>query len=535
MTMTRLTQLGNVTGCTNISPDGKYVTYCTSEGPRGTLYLRQVAAAAAVKVSELTSASVTTTFSPDGNFVYLSEPRGLFEVPVLGGEPRRILSDLLGPVSISPDGKQMAFLRMYAETREVAVLVTNLDGGGERRVWTGKWGVDSPNFGVSWSPDAEQLAFGLVRRDKSGLHATLGKVDIATGQTSLLTDERWDVIHRLVWLPDGSGLVFAAASSGSRNTQLWFLSLPDGKARRITNDLNEYQSFSIGVTGDSQTIAAARIEQQSTVHTSTMTGDEVEPFSVGAGPDGASGVEWLPDGRLVYSSTAAGGPAVMVAERGKPPRTLTAKDDSPSLIEVSPDGRHIVFSIPIGEAQNIFRLDVESGERIQLTRGANQDWYPMYTPDGAWVVFTRLEEGRFVLWKVPAAGGEATRLTGEGSYLGMDVAQDGKTVLAGSGDRPQVVLVRVADGGVEKVLDKPRSLEWWRLRFSPDSRSLVYARTEAGVSNLWTLPLNGGPPQQLTQFSVGRIFSFDFSPDGKRIAMGRGALSGDVVLIKNFK
>jgi Tol biopolymer transport system component len=140
-----------------------------------------------------------------------------------------------------------------------------------------------------------------------------------------------------------------------------------------------------------------------------------------------------------------------------------------------------------------------------------------------------------VLWKVPAAGGEATRVTGEGSYLGMDVAPDGKTVLAGSGDRPQVVLVRVADGGVEKVLDKPRSLEWWRLRFSPDSRSLVYARTEAGVSNLWTLPLNGGPPQQLTQFSVGRIFSFDFSPDGKRIAMGRGALSGDVVLIKNFK
>jgi Tol biopolymer transport system component len=130
-------------------------------------------------------------------------------------------------------------------------------------------------------------------------------------------------------------------------------------------------------------------------------------------------------------------------------------------------------------------------------------------------------------------------VTGEGFYLGMDVAPDGKTVLAGSGDpktrRPQVVLVRVADGGVEKVFDKPRSLEWWRLRFSPDSRSLVYARTEAGVSNLWSLPLDGRPAQQLTQFTVGRIFSFDFSPDGKRIAMGRGALSGDVVLIKNFR
>jgi Tol biopolymer transport system component len=539
MTMTRLTQLGNVTGCTNISPDGKYVIYCTSEGPRGTLYLRQVAAAAAVKIGE-TAGVTLTSFSPDGNFVYLAQvPKaGLFELPVLGGEPRRILSDIDGPVAISPDGKQMAFVRFYGEAGEMAILVANRDGSGERRLWAGKMGVSWPSFAVTWSPDGQQLAFGLVGTE-GGSHATLSQVEVATGKASALSRERWDGVQRVVWLPDGSGLVFCARSGGGSNWQLWFLSLPDGTARRITNDLNDYQNMSLGVTGDSQTIGTARIEQQSTVYTSSVTGEDLEQFSVGAGPDGADSVQWLPDGRLVYSSTAAGQPSAMVAERGKPPRALTTKDDFPTWIEVSPDGRYIVFANPIGDAQHIFRVDVESGERMQLTHGANNDSVPLYTPDGDWMVFTRLEQGKAAIWKVPAEGGEATRVTGEGFFAGMSMAPDGKTLLTEHLDpetnRPRVALVRVADGGVEKVFDKPKNLSGWRLRFSPDGRAGVYVQNVGDVSNLWSLPLDGGEPRQLTQFTFGRIFFYDFSPDGKRLALGRGSFSGDVVLIKNFK
>ena len=75
--------------------------------------------------------------------------------------------------------------------------------------------------------------------------------------------------------------------------------------------------------------------------------------------------------------------------------------------------------------------------------------------------------------------------------------------------------------------------EGWR--WSSDGRSVVYIRTERDVSNLWAQPLDGRAPRQLTRFDRDRIFSFAYGPDGQRLAMSRGGVSGDVVLIRNFR
>jgi hypothetical protein len=58
----------------------------------------------------------------------------------------------------------------------------------------------------------------------------------------------------------------------------------------------------------------------------------------------------------------------------------------------------------------------------------------------------------------------------------------------------------------------------------------VYVRTVNGVGNLWTQPLSGGPPKQLTSFTSGLIFSQAWSRDG-RLALSRGSMASDVVLI----
>ncbi len=72
-------------------------------------------------------------------------------------------------------------------------------------------------------------------------------------------------------------------------------------------------------------------------------------------------------------------------------------------------------------------------------------------------------------------------------------------------------------------------------RWAPDGRALIYVDTRGDVSNLWTQAIDGGTPKQLTDFKQGRIFSFDYSPDGKRIALSRGTINNDVVMISNFK
>jgi Tol biopolymer transport system component len=71
--------------------------------------------------------------------------------------------------------------------------------------------------------------------------------------------------------------------------------------------------------------------------------------------------------------------------------------------------------------------------------------------------------------------------------------------------------------------------------WSRDGRAIVYARERDGVGNLWSQPLAGGEPRQLSRFEADNIDAFAFSPDGKQVALSRGESSSDVVLITDFR
>jgi hypothetical protein len=54
---------------------------------------------------------------------------------------------------------------------------------------------------------------------------------------------------------------------------------------------------------------------------------------------------------------------------------------------------------------------------------------------------------------------------------------------------------------------------------------------EKGVDNLWLQPLDGKAHRQLTHFNKDRIFRFVYSPDGAQLAIERGTLESDAVLL----
>lgn len=68
-----------------------------------------------------------------------------------------------------------------------------------------------------------------------------------------------------------------------------------------------------------------------------------------------------------------------------------------------------------------------------------------------------------------------------------------------------------------------------------DGHSLAYIVTREGVSNIWSMPIDGGAPKQLTNFITDQIAWFDLSRDGKPTLFSRGATTKDVVLISGFK
>lgn len=90
----------------------------------------------------------------------------LYEVPVLGGTSKKILTNVSQPISLSPDDKQIAFGRFHLTDTADELLLANRDGSNERHLIT----VNEPNWlsgaGPAWSPDGTMLAIGYVRMPK---------------------------------------------------------------------------------------------------------------------------------------------------------------------------------------------------------------------------------------------------------------------------------------------------------------------------------------------------------------------------------
>ena len=538
-----LTTSGDIVGCVSISPDGRHVVYCDRDRATGAaaLRLRQVATGATVKLAD---GGADTTFSHDGNLVYLrrgateSVPFGeLYVVPALGGEePQRALTRVGGPVTLSPDGKQVAFFR--GAFLEQSIIIANLDGSGEHPLVTVPLPSGAIGSTLAWSPDGKVIAAGYRDRAAPRLWSPV-TFDVATGNRRNITNETWGGIRRLAWLRDGSALVMSAEQPGETHRQLWLVSYPGGKIKRITNDLHDY-GMSVGASAD-DTIVAGQLTQAGDVGISDPSGGNLTRVTSGRNAETVLG--WTGDNRLVFL-TAAPARALWAASPGAAPRRLPLDLSETAVIRMAP-GRDWIVYTPPGPAADIWRVNLDGSGRRQLTQ-TGQNANPYVTPDGEWVLYANWASGTPSTWKVAAAGGSPVLVTesvgrpvpapDSARYLGVFIADPGPE----QGDaRRSIGIFSLRDGTLERsvrpVGTVPQFVSGGQAQWAPDGRSLVFIRTAGNVSNLWALPVDGGAPHQLTRFDTDVIFSFAYSPDGKLLATARGRSSGDVVLIQNFR
>jgi Tol biopolymer transport system component len=141
--------------------------------------------------------------------------------------------------------------------------------------------------------------------------------------------------------------------------------------------------------------------------------------------------------------------------------------------------------------------------------------------------------------KIPIDGRSPSVLA-KGEFLGGRYSPDGKRIAAyaAESDRQGIAILSSADGAPIRRFDlAPHgSLSYYdysMLRWTPDGRALTYPLLAGSAMNLWRQPIAGGPPKQLTHLDE-LIFAYDWSPDGKRLAISHGKTWSDVVLISNF-
>src|SRR4029450_7547559 len=387
------------------------------------------------------------TFSKDGDYIYyrLGEPNlsartiyqvnllggaTLYQVNLLGGASRKIIENVASPVTLSPDGTRLAFLRNDVPRGEIALVVANADGTGEKQVAVRKSPNNFSSGGPSWSPDGKLIALGVSNRDArpGGAASTVIAVEVESGAGRPITSKKWcpDCVGQVAWLADGSGLLSLVFDPGPRSVQVWQISYPGDETRKVTNDLNNYSRLSL--TADSRAIVTVQTEGASTIWVAPQ-GDASRARQISSGRyDGQEGLAWMPGGKIAYTSGESGLTDIWSMDQdGKDQKQLTAPAATNLSPFATPDGRYIIFmSRRIGE-RTIWRMDTGGGNPKQLTGGPG-DIFPRTSPDGRWVVFVSRRSGSERLWKVSIDGGEPVRLTTDKLTSNPTVSPDGSLV-----------------------------------------------------------------------------------------------------------
>ena len=530
MKLTMLTATGKVHDAV-ISPDGKYLAYVVADAGMQSLWVRQTATSSSVQIVPPGEARhhAGLTFSLDGNYIYdvRAETKGsrsfgtLYEVPVLGGAAKKLIADVDSPVAISPDGKQLAFVR--GRESEQDLVVVNVDGTAERKLATSKFPTSFRFEGPAWSPDGKIIAVGS--------EGEVVAVQVADGNERTLASNLHGSVGRVAWLADGRGLLLSYFDSGFR-WQIWHLAYPSGQVRRITNDPNNYEGVS--VTADDKALVTVSTKS-STRFWTIPQGEWSRPHDISPGTseeDGRYGFSWMPDGRILYASGPYAGTGLRVMNGdGSNAKEFPVPVEAGLGVSACPDGRYVVFH-SLGGFE---RVDSEGGNLKRLTAGYGLG--PRCSPDSKWVAYVSGRADNYTLWRIPIEGGAPVQLRDKPTRW-CAISPDGKSIVCIGQDAPtqptKLIVLPSQGGPPSKTFDEPdvRAVDW-----APDGRSLTFSATRKGASNVWTQPLAGGPPKQLTDFERSRssILSLAWSPDGKHLALVRSTYASDAVLIGNFK
>ena len=546
--MTRLVSTGNCLLAT-LSPDGKYVAYVIKDAGRQSLRLMQVATSVETQIAPLAEVDyLGMTFSPDGNYLYYvandftsgktdEQNSALYQVATIGGAPRKVTERLNSAITFSPDEKQFAFVREYTSEGVSALMVSNADGTGERRLAERKlpYYFDYP----AWSPDGDVIgcvATGFTGPVHLNFYDKRGRK-----VNSDAASHTWKHVRKVQWLKEGNGIVLSVGDPDRESVQLWYLSYPGGEANRITNNLNDY--LDVSLTPNSDALVTIESQQITSIWTWFKSKTSQAPQLVQAAGN-YERVTSSQDGGIVYTvKTGAVRNIWKMKADGREQRQLTMTDYDSFRPSASPSGRYIVFLRERRGKGSIWKIDTDGSNQKALT-GEISPETPQCSPDDKWVVFTAPSPKKWsVLWRVSLEGGAVTQLNDTISTQ-PSISPDGKLIacfyLGQQTDtqtkRMSIAILPFEGGAPLKIFEVPATVNQSAgIHWTADGRSLTYVDGRSGHSNIWSQSMDGGSPKPMTHFKGDQIFSFDWSRDGKQLIFLNGTVMSNVVLMSGFR
>jgi Tol biopolymer transport system component len=303
------------------------------------------------------------------------------------GLPRMVLRNIgdVYPLGFARDGT--LFYGAYKRRFSTGVAPFDLATGTvtqESRV-----GLLGSNMPPTWSPDGEYLAFVQETRDPDGpFNRTLRIRHLATRMERELAPHL--MVRNQRWSPDGrfillSGVLAGEMRNEDREPGLYLVEVESGQTTRVFEPNAETRS---------------------------MVFDDL-------------GGEWSKDGTaIIYSlfdnSLGEGRLVWLDLESGEERELFRDPTLTSQQFAVSPDGSRLVFALKsapegynraIHSGGRLLIMNLDGGDIRELHHIAEQGrvWSLQWTPDGKSVLYTKREDYKTAVWRVPVTGGTAER------------------------------------------------------------------------------------------------------------------------------
>jgi len=556
--ITRLTDIPGLAESPALSPDGKSVAFTASLGGKRQVFVQLIAGGAPLQITRDTVDHESPRWSPDSSSILYFSPAtsgtvqgtvqgSIWEIPALGGAPRRVVNSV-GGVDVSRTDGRLALFRLAKEGLQ---LVTAPPDGSRFDVVADFVPATYYLF-PRWSPDGRWIAFqrgDSIRFDIFVAPATGG------GPRQLTHDN--DMINGFAWLPDSTGILYSSSRGGTMpylpTLNLWKVNLRDGSVRQVTSGEASYISPDISSSG---AVLVSRMKLQTDIWKFPVDGRPADNVNRAVRVTRQTGEVLTPtaspDDKEVAFLSDSGGHAnlwVVNTESGAR-RQITDERDPQVAIGLpvwSPDGNTIAFVSSRGNQGLTFGVWLVDSDGSNLRNLVNPGLGPAWSPDGLWLYYsTRGAAAATVLKKVRVDGGPAVTVRTEPlrNVIGLY-----GTTLYYTFERPLVdgapefdIRVATPEDAPFRVLARiPASrVPIWQIvnpALSRDGKWMAQALTDGFTTNIWLLSTATGEWRQITDFSERATFiarRVSWSSDGRSIFAAVAEGNSDIIVLEGL-
>jgi Tol biopolymer transport system component len=542
----RVTEFAGLEEFPALSPDRRSVAFTASVDGRRQVFVRLLAGGQPLPLTHDLLDHQQPRWMPDGNsLVYFSpaeagESQGaLWQVPALGGPPRRVMSSV-GGADVSSSGRLATFQLV---DREIQLVTALLDGSDVRALARSASGYHRY---PRWSPDGRWIAF--QRGD--GVRDDVFVVSSTGGEPRRLTRDS-SIVSGLAWLPASDGLVYGSSRESTipylPTVRLWTIGLDGQPPRPLTPSDVSYEQPDLHASG---LVTAARLRMQFDLWSYPFEGTASENVRRGQRLTRQTGQVLTPTAapggsEIAFLGDSGGHANLWVASVPDGSlRQITFESDPDVAVGVpawSPDGRSIAFVSSRGRTGfefGIWLVNPDGGNQRNLVpRGLGLAW----SPDGQWVYYADTQAG--VLNKISAAGGAPITVRREparnviGLHGGTLYYMVERPLIDG---RPEFEIRAASpEDGPSRLVDRipaSRVATWQILNpaLSPDGKWLALPLTDGLTTNVWALSTETGAWRQVTDFAERAVFiarRVAWSADGREIVAAVGDGDADIVLL----